>query len=270
MISCPRVNVKAEFDGGAFEPIDTDVVLETPEHVRFRHALAGPSRRILAYVVDTLLRAVVLGLLAILFYAMGTGSPFHGGVATAAMWLVGFALEWGYFVIFETLRNGQTPGKRALHLRVVSSSGRPLGFADSVLRNVLRAADFLPFGYALGFAAMVGDPRFRRLGDRVAGTLVVVEEKRTVDDTISRLDLPSPEELATVPAVVTLLPAEIAAIELYLRRRPRLREARADELAELAIEAISKRLGIRVRYRAPGRLLEILYYRAIGGSVARA
>jgi hypothetical protein len=65
-----------------------------------------------------------------------------------------------------------------------------------------------------------------------------------------------------------LLPTEIAAIELYLRRRPRLNEARAEELAELAVRPISKRSG--VRYKAPGRLLEILYYRAIGGSGGRA
>jgi uncharacterized RDD family membrane protein YckC len=261
--------VKPEFDVGASEPIDTDVVIETPEHVRFRHALAGPTRRVLAYAVDTVIRLAAFGVLAVLVYVGGAGSfPVLAGLADAALWLAAFALEWGYFVVFETLMNGQTPGKRALHLRVVSSSGRPLGFIDSVLRNVLRAADFLPLGYALGFATMAADPRFRRLGDRVSGTLVVVEEKRKVDEPIPRLRLPSPAELAAVPVTVMLLPTEIAAIELYLRRRPRLNEARAEELAELAVRPISKRSG--VRYKAPGRLLEILYYRAIGGSGGRA
>jgi uncharacterized RDD family membrane protein YckC len=257
-----------EFDGGASEPIDTDVVIETPEHVRFRHALAGPTRRVLAYAVDTVIRLAAFGVLALLVYMGGAGFPVLGGLADAALWLAAFALEWGYFVVFETLMNGQTPGKRALHLRVVSSSGRPLGFIDSVLRNVLRAADFLPLGYALGFAAMAADSRFRRLGDRVSGTLVVVEEKRKVDEPIPRLQLPSAAELAAVPVTVVLLPTEIAAIELYLRRRPHLNEARAEELAELAVRAISKRSG--VRYKAPGRLLEILYYRAIGGPGGRA
>jgi uncharacterized RDD family membrane protein YckC len=260
--------VNAEPEEALSEPIDTDVVIETPEHVRFRHTLAGPTRRVLAYVVDTAIRIAAFGTLAVLAY-IASPSKFSllAGLADAVLWLSAFALEWGYFVVFETLMGGQTPGKRALQLRVVSSSGRPLGFVDSVLRNVLRAADFLPFGYALGFTIMAGDSKFRRLGDRVAGTLVVVEEKRKVDEPIPRLALPSPEELAAVPANLALSPAEIAAIELYFRRRPRLREARAEELAEIAVRAIAKRSG--VRYRSPGRLLELLYYRAIGGAGGR-
>lgn len=264
-----RVQVKTGFQVGEFEPLDTDVVLETPEHVRFRHALAGPTRRLLAYGIDAVVRVVAFAILGGLVYAGSAGrlQP-RQGFLHGAMWIAAFAMEWGYFVIFETLMHGQTPGKRALRLRVVSSSGRPLGFVDSVLRNVLRAADFLPFGYALGFATMAGDPRFRRLGDLVAGTLVVVEDDRTVDAPIPRLRSPSAEELALVPADVTLLPMETTAIELYLRRRSRLSDIRADELAELAVRAISKRTGIR--HHSPGRLLEILYYRTLGTPNGRA
>ncbi len=84
--------------------------------------------------------------------------------------IVRFILEWGYYVFFETTASGRSPGKRALSLRVVKEGGYPIGFIDSVLRNLLRGADFLPVGYVVGLFAMAGDARFRRLGDRVAGT----------------------------------------------------------------------------------------------------
>ena len=76
--------------------------------------------------------------------------------------IVAFVLEWGYYVFFETTGDGRSLGKRALSLRVVKEGGYPIGFIDSVLRNLLRGADFLPFGYVVGLFAMAGDSRFRR------------------------------------------------------------------------------------------------------------
>src|SRR5262245_44524 len=121
-------------------PLDTVVVVETPEHVRFRHTLAGPSRRALAYALDAFVRMVVLGLVAGMA-AIGhlSRDGLSSGFATGTVMVVAFVLEWAYFVLFETLWDGQSPGKWALGLRVVSASGRPLGFVDSVLRNLLRA-----------------------------------------------------------------------------------------------------------------------------------
>src|SRR4051812_48166003 len=113
--------------------------------------------------------------------------------------VVMFALEWGYYVAFETLWNGASPGKRALALRVVKEGGFPLGFVDSVLRNLLRAADFLPVAYVAGGTVMAGDRRFRRLGDRVAGTMVIVEDRNLVSAPL-RLDPPAlPGELEALP-----------------------------------------------------------------------
>lgn len=252
-------------DGKPWEPLDTVVVIETPEHVRFRYLLAGPSRRLAAYAIDTAVRALVLGALGLTLWAGGiAGKDSVSGVAAGLLWLVAFLLEWAYFVVFETLWNGQSPGKRMLKLRVVNAEGRPLGFVDSVLRNVLRAADFLPMFYVVGFVVVASDSRFRRLGDFVGGTLVVAEDARIVDAQLGKLEMPSPTELARVPAHVTLLPREMEAIELYLRRRPLLSEARAEELAKLAATAIARRT--RLEYAAPDRFLEILYFRALGGS----
>jgi uncharacterized RDD family membrane protein YckC len=253
------------------EPLDTVVVVETPEHVQFRHALAGPTRRALAYVLDTLCRGVVFGLVfGIATFGHltrpGEGDGPPPGLATGILWLLAFVLEWAYFVLFETLWDGQSPGKWVLGLRVVSASGRPLGFVDSVLRNLLRAADFLPILYALGFFVVAFDARFRRLGDMVGGTLVIADQRRTVEPLLSGLSTPTAVELGAIPAHLALLPNEVEAVELFLRRRSSLSTARAEELAELAVQVIAR--GKRLPALSPGRLLEVLYYLSLGGSRA--
>jgi hypothetical protein len=113
---------------------------------------------------------------------------------------------------------------------------------------------------------MATDARFRRLGDFVAGTLVIAEDPRRVERELPRLVPPTLDEMAEVPAHARLLPREVEAIELYLRRRPKLSEARANELAEMAAGAIAERTGLR--YRAASRWLEVLYLRAREGTRA--
>ena len=143
--------------------LDNTVEVETPEHVRFRFRAAGPTRRAWAYLVDLLVRVGALLALEIVL-ALGTGYhlPMGGAVMSGGTLLALFLLEWGYFVFFEAVWNGATPGKRALHLRVVKAGGYPLSFMDTVLRNLLRTADFLPVGYLLGLVVMAWDGRFAR------------------------------------------------------------------------------------------------------------
>src|SRR5207302_5508706 len=104
-----------------------------------------PGRRALAYLIDAVIRAVIVGLGAIIVSLIGgkEGEGFSSGV----IFLLLFAVEWGYYVLLESINGGTTPGKRALKLRVVREGGYPVGFLDSVLRNLLRTADFLPVGY---------------------------------------------------------------------------------------------------------------------------
>lgn len=248
----------------AWEPLDTAVVVETPEHVRFRYFVAGPARRMAAYVIDTMLRGVILFVLGILAILSGADAKkFSGGFATGMALLVAFLLEWGYFVAFETMSNGQSPGKRALALRVVNAAGRPLGFVDSALRNLLRAADYLPGAYCLGFAVMVGDERFRRIGDFVAGTLVIAENRVLLDAEIPSIAPPTPAETMAVPPHVRLSPRELEVVEFFLRRRAKLGPGRSAELAEMAARPIAANGG--VGYPDPVRFLEILYWRSLGG-----
>jgi uncharacterized RDD family membrane protein YckC len=238
-------------------PLDTTTDIETPEHIRFRYRAAGPARRAVAYLVDLLLRGAAGFVLVLIAASAGllTGGGSMGFV------LVGmFALEWGYYVLFETVWGGRTLGKRVANLRVVKDGGYPITFLDSVLRNLLRAADFLPAGYALGLLVMGRDDRFRRLGDRVAGTLVVVEEQTRVGARLEISPPPTPAELELIPARPQLGAADLEAIELFLRRRGTLTSEREDELAELVAPIYARRLGLE--YRDGSRFLALLYHRA--------
>lgn len=149
--------------------IDTVREVETPEGVVLTLRLAGPMVRGAAWGLDFALRLMVLTVVVLVMLCAG-----H--IGQGLTFLVFFALEWLYPVFFEVLAGGATPGKRLLGLQVVSRDGRPIDWTSSVLRNLLRAADFLPFGYAIGLVAMLMDHDFRRLGDVAAGTVVIHRE----------------------------------------------------------------------------------------------
>jgi len=246
-------------------PLDTTVEVDTPEQVRFRFQVAGPGRRALAYLIDAVIRAVIVGLGAILIAMVGGagGEGFSMGV----VFLLLFAVEWGYYVLVESIAGGTTPGKRALRLRVIKEGGYPLGFLDSVLRNLLRAADFLPIGYLFGFCAAAFDPRFRRLGDRVAGTLVIVEEPKRIAGRALSEYVFAASELEWLPSVLPLKRAELDAIDRLLQRSPQLSAGRARELASMVAPQFASRLNMALP-EDPVRFLALLSRRARGKSMA--
>ncbi len=143
--------------------------------------LAGIGSRFIAALLDSLILFfswVVLTLLrAMLVPALGVfGSK-------AASWGLGvyllgvFLLFWGYFALFETFNNGRTPGKQVAKIRVIHQSGRGVSFVEALGRNLVRYIDFLPFFYGVGITTMFLSRRHQRLGDMVAGTLVVRERE---------------------------------------------------------------------------------------------
>ena len=244
-------------------PLDNTTEVETPEHVRFRYRVAGPVRRMLAYLIDLVIRGlVVLAVGLVLAIALGDANAV-GGV----MLIVAFALEWGYYVFFETTGDGRSLGKRALSLRVVKEGGFPISFMDSVLRNLMRGADFLPVGYVIGLFVMAGDSRFRRLGDRVAGTLVVVEERSRVAAPLTITPPPTAAELEGFPQRPPLSASERETLELYLRRVD-LTAARREELAQMIAPVLAQRIGVTVK--DPVRFLALLHPRVAATARPRA
>lgn len=222
--------------------LDTTLELETPEHIAFRYQLAGPARRAAAYAVDLVVRGAILFVVAlVLLLTSSAASEDLAGFEAGAMLLVFFALEWGYFVVFDVMADGASPGKRAFQLRVVHQDGRPITLSDSILRNLLRAADLLPMFYAIGVVSMMLDKKFRRLGDFVAQTVVVYEPVAKLG---TREDAETATEIPGLPARPQLSADERNSLALFYRRLPYISEARALELADLIAPLFVERFGL--------------------------
>jgi len=152
-------------------------VIRTPELVEFEFELAGLYARFLAWVIDGCIAGAVS---AAALFALSFMAIFASGLAGFLIFVVLFLASWGYFTFFEWRMGGRTPGKRAMGLRVMQVSGVRIEFTHAALRNLLRAFDHLPFLYAVGGGIALFAPSRRRLGDLVAGTVVVRERRRKV------------------------------------------------------------------------------------------
>jgi uncharacterized RDD family membrane protein YckC len=159
--------------------------IETPELVGIELPLAGIGSRCVALLVDSVVQGFTLAAFVVLFFLALAALPHASSVTHApqsgnpAKWaiavviLIPFLLQWGYFTLFEAFWHGQTPGKRLLHLRVIQQSGRPIGLFESMGRNLIRIIDMVPGFYLIGALCVFTTRRQQRLGDMVAGTLVV-------------------------------------------------------------------------------------------------
>ena len=199
--------------------LDTYREVVTPEGVALHLPTAGPLPRALAWGIDLAVRLGILVLVSMFLRLLGAAGQ---GVYLVILFLV----FWAYPIVLEAMWNGQTPGKRALSLRVVSADGAPVGWLAAITRNLLRTVDMLPVAYATGLVASLADPYGRRLGDMVAGTLVVHAGGE-------REHAPAPVNTVFVPPA-RLSPEEQGAIVAFGERAPRLTPARQEELANLA------------------------------------
>jgi uncharacterized RDD family membrane protein YckC len=241
--------------------------VETPEIVAVAYDVAGAGSRCLAAVIDTLLILIVQVAIGAALFIAGAqlGLDTTGAsVVTAVYALAAFAVLWGYYLLFELIWNGQSPGKRLIGLRVVREGGRPISFAASAVRNLIRIVDFLPLFYGLGTVVMFVDPRSRRLGDLAAGTLVVREGApvtlASLTDTSTPVIVPprQPDAPPTplLPHVNVLTPADYELVQDFLRRRAQLTPARRSELAARLTAALRARLNQAELSGDPERFLE--------------
>jgi len=214
--------------GDDAEPLDTAVRLVTPERIVFRYPLAGPSRRFCGYAADLALLAVLVVVAVVVSMALSLGSASGLGPALVAY----FALTWGYGAVCEAFWNGRTAGKWLVGARVVTDQGVPITGAQAVLRNLVGVVDGpLPFFFLPSLACMALSPRFQRLGDLAAGTMVVVEGRRAQSGVV-RVDEPA------VAALLPRLPLRLAAgpdlaraLSDYVRHRGRFNAAVREEMA---------------------------------------
>jgi len=210
-------------------------VIETPENISFDYQVAGIGSRFLAILVDTLIQGALYLALAVVYVLVEAvlGTATRDSPSSVAQWIPAiillvtlFVIQFGYFIIFEITLGGRTPGKELAGLRVIKESGQPLTALDSIIRNLVRIIDFLPFGYGVGVIAMFFNARSKRLGDFAAGTLVV-----RVDKPVKLIELTNNKPTFGIwvdaTAVAHLKETDIELIESYLQRRGTLQNAAA-------------------------------------------
>lgn len=228
------------------QPLDQQIAVETPEQVLLSYTIAGIGSRSAAALIDTLLW------LAMFLLVMSARGAFLGHLRGGSSWaaallgLIAFAILWAYFVLFEGLWDGQTPGKRQLGLRVVRDGGYSVGFAASAVRNLVRIVDMQPgVFYGVGIISAVLSPTGKRLGDYAAGTMVVRE--RAIPIGAAGGEPPkgfAETRAAEVMPTAVLSDEEYALLDRYIARRTTLDAQRRAELAA--------RLAARFRDRVPG------------------
>lgn len=244
----------ASIISGSEAPLDSVLMVVTPENVRFDFRIAGPFPRLIAFIIDYILIAViVIGAATVFGFLIGEAS-------TGFILITFFALQWGYAGFLETFCNGQTVGKKGLRLRVVSTNGLPINAQQAFLRGFLRTADLMPYGFA-ALASMMFSRKFQRLGDLAAGTIVVIEGKQ------GRVSPPESVPATTlnaniIPARFRPDPALLEGLTLYMSRRKKLSKPRRREIAwNLARHFI--RMWSLPEQTNPDELLCLLYARLV-------
>ena len=248
---------------------DPELEFETPERVALSLPVAGLGARAIAYLLDLFLVFLcwVTGL--ILYSISGDLVTELKALSFAGQLLavVGIlAAGWAWDVAWEVAWRGQTPGKRALGIRVVRTDGAPVGALESIVRNALRAVE-LPLGYAPGVLAVALSPRRQRLGDLLAGTLVVQE--RRFD--LSRYGPPAAAEARWATSLRGRAAALVEATEFdrlvdFLRRRVELDAAPRARIATALAAVLAARAGLAAPApdEAEGFLEAVAYHSAEG------
>ena len=193
------------------------VRIETPEHVRIGFELAGMGSRSAAVIVDMMILAIAVMVIVLLVTGIEflTSSDWITSAVVTAVTLVIFGFQWGYFFLAEGFFDGRTLGKRALGLRVIGSGGTPLTLQAAALRNLLRFIDLQPFpSGAVGLGLVALHPRSQRLGDIVAGTIVVRDR--------GSQEIPERRPAETIAERPRLDRQRFEVLERYVQRRDSL------------------------------------------------
>ena len=171
---------------------------------------------------------------------IGGGLPIDEdtlGIVALALWVLAvFIVTSGYYMVFEIVWNGQTPGKRLLNVRVIRESGYPIRTVDSVIRNLVRIVDWLPFLYGIGALVMLFNKRSKRLGDFAAGTMVVREGASQTLTAVTPMT-PTPEQ----PRTYALSAADATLVRDFLMRRDTLEPKARTQLAQRLAAVLAER-----------------------------
>jgi uncharacterized RDD family membrane protein YckC len=223
------------------------LIIETPEQTSLEFPLAGLGSRFLALATDSAIQ-IIVGVVIFIIVAFALPGLVRFGSLTpqwvlAILILVAFLINSGYFAFFEAIWNGQTPGKRSVRLRVMKDDGRPINAYDAIARNLLRIVDQLPGVYAVGAISILFSKQSKRVGDYVAGTVVVFE--KSMEGVRPFQETPV---AASQPAYDTsrITVEEFQVIETFLNRRDSFDPAVRTSMALQIARRIGEKLGVRV------------------------
>jgi uncharacterized RDD family membrane protein YckC len=215
----------------------------TPENVRIEYELAGVASRCGAAAVDLLLQALAVLLIVLGFMVAELALRLSViGWPTSVVIISTFLLWWGYYVFFETIWNGQTPGKRLLRLRVVKYGGTPIDLPSAAIRGLIRVVDLA----VIGFVVMFFTPRNQRLGDLAAGTLVVKERSEWTGDIAQPKAAPAREtpESALVTNIELVTPEQFDTVKRFVERCDELAQPTREQIAARIARPLMQNLGI--------------------------
>lgn len=207
--------------------MEDKLTLETPEQLEINYNIARLGSRFIAALWDSFF--IVCLEILLVFGSYLIAESVDAFSSDWANWIIGgmflmmFAILWGYYVIFELLWNGQSPGKRLAGIRTVRQNGAPIGLTESAIRNIVRIIDFMPGAYGFGVLTMFIDLKSRRLGDFAAGTLVVHDKVAVSLDTLGRQVTADTRYLEpAIPNLNRLEENEVEAVRRFLQRRDTL------------------------------------------------
>jgi uncharacterized RDD family membrane protein YckC len=256
--------------------IDATLEVVTPENIAFHYQVAGPFRRLPAFLLDVCIRMAIF-----LSFTMTLG--FFGvlanlqGLTSALVIVAWFVLDWFYGGVLEIVFNGQTFGKRVMGLRVLTVDGEPITAVQAIMRNFLRFADMMPMlslevfsisaaaymipTFVVALVTMTMNRRYQRLGDLVCGTVVVVEERSWLAG-VAELEDPRAKQLANyVPADFRVSRTLARALSDYVDRRRYFSPARRREIARHVAAPLVVQFGFPLD-TSYDLVLCALYYRA--------
>jgi uncharacterized RDD family membrane protein YckC len=239
-----------------------EIVVVTPENIPLHMELAGLGSRFGALLLDIVIIACVMVPLWLIVYPIvllvaGSDQGLTS-IVTAIFTIANFLLLFGHFIVFEMVWSGQTPGKRA-----IDDAGFPITFFQAAARNLLRLADFLPVGYIAGAICAFSHKEYKRLGDVVAGTVVIKERGMLRPDGAPvSLTRPRPRNIQLAETVLDpvahLSEAEKALVQRFAARSPELLPADAERIAYRIVAPLAPKLNLRFAKGQPPRYSALL------------
>ncbi len=226
--------------------LDTQLKIETPEGIELGVRIAGPVVRGFAYIIDSFIKFIVYFALyfVVLFgYAGLSESTFKVLIGILLIFI--FFFEWFYSVFFEIFKDGATPGKKIMGIKVICDSGVPITWSASLTRNIVKVVDMLPFFYffpscGVGLLFILFGKNFKRIGDIAGGTVVIHAKQKN-----------NPNRIVAAEPLVPNQPLSLEekkAIVMYSERQNTMSASRTIELADI-LEILTDEIGDKGVYK---------------------